>query len=160
MCSDFRFQKLGVPAGPRSQILDFSDFRFQTRRPQKSGWADQVTKRADYIPRTTQALQPENCMDLVMCEISKAPKMRLQSALKSANAAFSWVDGRCQHRCEISGRPQHITNRADYIPKTREVLQPENCLNLVMCEITKAPDMKLQSALKSASAAFSRVGGR
>ena len=57
-----------------------------------------------------------------------------------------------------SGRPQHITKRADYIPKTSEALQPENCLNLV--KITKASKMKLQSALKSASAAFSRVGGR
>ena len=59
-----------------------------------------------------------------------------------------------------SGRPQHITKRADYIPKTSEALQPENCVDLVMCEITKAPEMKLQSALKSASAAFSRVDGR
>ena len=63
---------------------------------QKSGRPQQITKRADYIPKTSEALQPENCVDLVMCEITKAPEMKLQSALKSASAAFSWVDGRCQ----------------------------------------------------------------
>ena len=60
------------------------------------GHSTYITKRADYIPKKREALQPENCLNLVMCEITKAPKMKLQSALKSASAAFSWVDGRCQ----------------------------------------------------------------
>ena len=106
---DGRERLLGIPTNYKFLVLEMTDNRFQITnalrhgRPgyrflptflKKSGRPQHITKRADYIPKTSEALQPENCLNLVMCEITKAPKMKLQSALKSASAAFFWGDGR------------------------------------------------------------------
>ena len=56
---------------------------------------------------------------------------------------------------------QICADESSYILRTSGVLQTKNCADLV-CDITKeaAPKMRLHSALKSATAAFARRGGR
>ncbi len=100
--------------------------RFLPTFLKKSGRPQQITKRADYIPKTSEALQPENCVDLVMCEITKAPEMKLQSALKSASAAFSWWMADANSSCEISERRKRRHRRKQNAKGWKK--QMPNCL--------------------------------